>query len=59
VSKETTLEASLRHEMERSHVQEIMQEREEQRQKQREMARWPLSQISLFIFIFYTTAYVV
>ena len=39
VTGETSIEADLRQQMERSHLQEVLQEREEQRQKQREMIR--------------------
>ena len=39
VTGETNIEADLRQQMERSHLQEVLQEREEQRQKQREMIR--------------------
>lgn len=39
VTGETSVESDLRQQMERSHLQEVLQEREEQRQKQREMIR--------------------
>ena len=39
VTGETSVESDLRLQMEQSHLQEMMQEREGQRQKQREMAR--------------------
>ena len=39
VTGETSIEADLRQQMERSHIEEILQEREEQRRKEKEMIR--------------------
>lgn len=39
VTGETCTEASLREQLEESHVQEVLQEQDDQRQKQREMIR--------------------